>query len=407
MEQLKNRLIRYCKIDTRSDDSSTSIPSTLSQVDFAKMLVNELLDIGLSEVTYHGENGFVTATLRANTEKKVDTLGFIAHFDTADYESTNVNPQIVVQYDGNDIVLNEAQQIVMKTADFPNLKNYVNHTLITTDGTTLLGADDKAGITAIIEALIHLIENPDIIHGEVRVAFGPDEEIGRGADLFDAKGFRAKYAYTVDGSIKGELEYESFNAASAKVYLEGVSVHPGTAKDKMINASKLAFEFDSLLPSEEVPEKTEGYEGFFLCASIETSIEKGVMNYIIRDHDRTKFEQRKQLIFTIAHQINERIGKPCVSVVCKDQYYNMGEIIAQDMRPVEIAKEAMQNLGITPIIKPIRGGTDGSKISFMGIPTPNIFTGAENFHGKYEFISLENLHLSKMTIVEIIRINAL
>lgn len=404
MEQLTQRLLRYVKINTRSDEASTSVPSTQSQVEFARMLEKECLQIGLSDITYNTSNGFLTATLPSNTSKDVTPIGFIAHMDTADFESENVSPHIVHNYDGHDLVLNDEQQIILKVADFPNLKNYVGHTLMLTDGTTLLGADNKAGIAAILEAMVYLLNHPEIEHGTVRVAFGPDEEIGRGANLFDAKGFNTKYAYTVDGSVKGELEYESFNAAAAKVTFKGVSVHPGTAKGKMINAVKLAMEFDAMLPVDQVPEKTEGYEGFFLCSSLNATIENASASYIIRDHDKEKFNQKKQLMLQNAAKMNDQYGTAVVSVDMHDSYYNMGEVISKDMTPVNVAKQAMENLGITPIIKPIRGGTDGSKITFMGIPTPNIFTGAENFHGKYEFASMQDLEASKQTILEIIRL---
>ena len=404
MEQLTQRLLRYVKINTRSDEASTSVPSTQSQVEFARILEKECLQIGLSDVTYNTSNGFLTATLPSNTSKDVTPIGFIAHMDTADFESENVNPHIVHNYDGHDLILNDEQQIILKVADFPNLKNYVGHTLMLTDGTTLLGADNKAGIAAILEAMVYLLNHPEIEHGTVRVAFGPDEEIGRGANLFDAKGFNTKYAYTVDGSVKGELEYESFNAAAAKVTFKGVSVHPGTAKGKMINAVKLAMEFDAMLPVDQVPEKTEGYEGFFLCSSLNATIENASASYIIRDHDKEKFNQKKQLMLQNAAKMNDQYGSAVVSVDMHDSYYNMGEVISKDMTPVNVAKQAMENLGITPIIKPIRGGTDGSKITFMGIPTPNIFTGAENFHGKYEFASMQDLDASKQTIIEIIRL---
>jgi len=406
MNQLSQRLIRYCKINTRSDEESTTIPSTASQVAFAQMLTKELEEIGLSQVFLNKDNGFVTAVLPANIDNGADPIGFIAHFDTADFNAVDIDPQMITNYDGQDILLNKELNIVMRVSDFPNLKDVTGHTLITTDGTTLLGADDKAGVSEIIEAMIYLLAHPEIKHGEVRIAFGPDEEIGRGADHFDAEGFNVKFAYTVDGSTIGELEYESFNAAQAKITLHGVSVHPGTAKDKMINTAKLAIEFDGLLPQDEVPEMTEHYQGFFLLQDMKTSIEEGWMTYIIRDHDSVKFQNRKQLILDIAASMNKKYGTERVSIVTNDQYYNMGDIISKDMRPVELAKQAMNNLQIKPVIQPIRGGTDGSKISFMGIPTPNLFTGGENFHGKFEFISCEVMEKAKATIIEIIRLNA-
>jgi tripeptide aminopeptidase len=406
METMLERLIRYCKMNTRSDESSMTIPSTPSQVEFAKMLAVELEALGFSEVTHRLDNGFVIATIPSNIEHPVDTLGFIAHFDTADFNSEHIQPQIIENYDGQNIVLNKALDVVMSVDKFPNLRNYVGHTLVTTDGTTLLGADDKAGIVEIIEAMLYFIAHPEVKHGEIRVAFGPDEEIGRGANLFDAKDFRAKYAYTLDGSVLGELEYESFNAASAKVTLHGVSVHPGTAKDKMVNTAKLAFEFDSMLPQDEVPEKTEGYQGFFLLSEMKTTIESGQMNYIIRDHDKEKFLLRKQLLLDNEKAMNEKYGATRVVVDMKDSYYNMAEVITQDFKPVELAKQAMENLQIHPLIKPIRGGTDGSKISFMGIPTPNLFTGAENFHGKFEFASKQVMEKAVDVIIEIVKLNA-
>lgn len=406
MEKLRDRFIRYAKINTRSDESSMTIPSTPEQIEFAKNLAEELKELGLSEVVHNQENGFVTATLPSNVDSDVPVIGFISHFDTADFESEHVNPQIIEDYQGGDIVLNQAQDIVMKVSDFPNLNNYHGHTLITTDGTTLLGADDKAGLSEIIEAMIYFLENPEVKHGEVRIAFGPDEEIGRGADHFDAPGFRAKFAYTMDGGPLGELEYESFNAAQAKITIQGMSVHPGTAKNKMVNATKLAMEFDAQLPQDAVPEKTEGYEGFFLLNQLKSTIDAAEMVYIIRDHDRTKFNEKKQLILDIAARMNEKYKVERVKVDMHDSYYNMGEVIEKDMTPVDLAKEAMKNLQITPDIHPIRGGTDGSKISFMGIPTPNLFTGGENYHGRYEFASLNNMLKAKELIIEIIKLNA-
>lgn len=404
MQKLIERFIRYAKIDTRSDESSLTTPSTLSQVRFAEMLRKELVDLGLSEVNHDPFTGFVTATLPSNTDEEVATIGFIAHFDTADFNAENIRPRVIENYDGEDIALNP--ETVMSTALFPNLKNHKGHTLIVTDGSTLLGADDKAGVAEIIEAMIYLLDHPEIKHGDVRIAFGPDEEIGRGADHFDAEGFRAQFAYTMDGSTLGELEFESFNAAQAKITLQGVSVHPGSAKDKMVNTAKLAMEFDAMLPQDEVPEKTEGYEGFYLLHDLKTQIDQGQMTYILRDHDRIKFNRRKETILAIAKTMNEKYCADRVVVEMHDQYYNMGEIIVKDMRPVELAKEAMRNLGITPVVRPIRGGTDGSKISFMGIPTPNLFTGGENYHGRYEFACVEVMLKAKEMIVEIVRLNA-
>lgn len=401
---LKDRFLRYVKFETRSDEKSETIPSTPTQLEFAKILAKELEEIGMENV-YVNDACFVNATLPGNVDKDVPVIGFIAHMDTADFNATNVNPKIVENYDGEDIVLNEAKDIVLSVEEFPNLKNYVGKTVITTDGTTLLGADDKAGIVEIVEAMKYLIEHPEIKHGTVKVAFGPDEEIGRGADNFNVEEFGADFAYTMDGGPVGELEYESFNAAGAVFKIKGKSVHPGTAKGKLINASLIAAEIVNSFPADEVPEKTEGYEGFYFLDKINANCEEAELSYILRDHDREKFEAKKKFAANVAKKINEKYGKELVSVEIKDQYYNMGEIIKDHMNVVEIAKKAMENLGIKPVIEPIRGGTDGSKISFMGLPTPNIFAGGENFHGKYEFVALESMILATDVIVEIVKLN--
>lgn len=403
-ETLKDRFLRYVKFETRSDEKSETIPSTPTQLEFAKILAKELEEIGMENV-YVNDACFVNATLPGNVDKDVPVIGFIAHMDTADFNATNVNPKIVENYDGKDIVLNEAKDIVLSVEEFPNLKNYVGETVITTDGTTLLGADDKAGIVEIVEAMKYLIEHPEIKHGTVKVAFGPDEEIGRGADNFNVEEFGADFAYTMDGGPVGELEYESFNAAGAVFKIKGKSVHPGTAKGKLINASLIAAEVVNSFPADEVPEKTEGYEGFYFLDKINSNCEEAELSYILRDHDREKFEAKKEFAANVAKKINEKYGKELVSVEIKDQYYNMGEIIKDHMNVVEIAKKAMENLGIKPVIEPIRGGTDGSKISFMGLPTPNIFAGGENFHGKYEFVALESMILATDVIVEIVKLN--
>ncbi len=403
-DTLKDRFLRYVKFETRSDEKSETIPSTPTQLEFAKILAKELEEIGMENV-YVNDACFVNATLPGNVDKDVPVIGFIAHMDTADFNATNVNPKIVENYDGKDIVLNEAKDIVLSVEEFPNLKNYVGKTLITTDGTTLLGADDKAGIVEIVEAMKYLIEHPEIKHGTVKVAFGPDEEIGRGADNFNVEEFGADFAYTMDGGPVGELEYESFNAAGAVFKIKGKSVHPGTAKGKLINASLIAAEVVNSFPADEVPEKTEGYEGFYFLDKINSNCEEAELSYILRDHDREKFEAKKEFAANVAKKINEKYGKELVSVEIKDQYYNMGEIIKDHMNVVEIAKKAMENLGIKPVIEPIRGGTDGSKISFMGLPTPNIFAGGENFHGKYEFVALESMILATDVIVEIVKLN--
>ena len=403
-DTLKDRFLRYVKFETRSDEKSETIPSTPTQLEFAKILAKELEEIGTENV-YVNDACFVNATLPGNVDKDVPVIGFIAHMDTADFNATNVNPKIVENYDGEDIVLNEAKDIVLSVEEFPNLKNYVGKTVITTDGTTLLGADDKAGIVEIVEAMKYLIEHPEIKHGTVKVAFGPDEEIGRGADNFNVEEFGADFAYTMDGGPVGELEYESFNAAGAVFKIKGKSVHPGTAKGKLINASLIAAEIVNSFPADEVPEKTEGYEGFYFLDKINSNCEEAELSYILRDHDREKFEAKKKFAANVAKKINEKYGKELVSVEIKDQYYNMGEIIKDHMNVVEIAKKAMENLGIKPVIEPIRGGTDGSKISFMGLPTPNIFAGGENFHGKYEFVALESMILATDVIVEIVKLN--
>ncbi|MBW9310371.1 peptidase T [Fusobacterium nucleatum] len=402
---LKERFLRYVKFNTRSDEASETIPSTPSQMEFAKMLKKELEELGLSNV-FINKACFVNATLPSNIDKKVPTVGFIAHMDTADFNAEGINPQIIDNYDGKDIILNKEQNIVLKVDEFPNLKNYISKTLITTDGTTLLGADDKSGIVEIIEAVKYLKEHPEIKHGDIKMAFGPDEEIGRGADYFDVKEFAADYAYTMDGGPIGELEYESFNAAQATFKIKGVSVHPGTAKGKMINAGLIASEIIEMFPKDEVPEKTEGYEGFYYLVETHTSCEDGEVVYILRDHDKVKFLAKKEFVKELVEKVNKKYGREVVKLELKDEYYNMGEIIKDHMYVVDIAKQAMENLGIKPLIKAIRGGTDGSKISFMGLPTPNIFAGGENFHGKYEFVALESMEKATDVIVEIVKLNA-
>ncbi|MGX7390432.1 peptidase T [Dolosigranulum pigrum] len=397
---LVDRFLKYVKVNTRSDVNSETIPSTERQVTFAKeVLIPDLEAIGLSEIHYNEANGFVTATLPANTEQEVPTIGFIAHIDTADFASENIQPQVHEDYDGEAIQLND--QFTLSPEDFPNLKNYVGQTLITTDGTTLLGSDDKSGIVEILSAVEHLIDHPEIKHGKIRVAFGPDEEIGRGADHFDVEHFAADFAYTMDGGPVGELQYESFNAAGLKLSIQGKNVHPGTAKDTMINALQLAHDFHAKLPAEDVPEKTDERQGFFHLMSVNGTVEEAEAEYIIRDHSRDKFNQRKQLAETIAKELNDRYAIDPITIELNDQYYNMAEIIEQDMRPVDLAQNAMLALDIKPIIEPIRGGTDGSKISFMGLPTPNIFAGGENFHGRYEYVSVQSMEKAVDTIVKI------
>lgn len=403
----RDRLIKYAKINTRSDEASNTIPSTAIQLDLLYLLKEELESLGLSEVTFNPDNAFVTATLPANTDKEdVAAIGFIAHVDTADFHSENVQPQIIENYDGQDIVLNQAQNIVMKVSDFAQLNNYKGQTLITTDGTTLLGADDKAGIAEIMTALEYLIAHPEIKHGKIRVAFGPDEEIGRGADHFDAPGFATDFAYTMDGGPVGELEYESFNAAALQMTIVGKNIHPGTAKGKMINAITIAQQFINGLPHMEVPEHTEGREGFYHVSSLNGTVDQAELAMIIRDHDRDSFNHRKAFVEKLIADINSQYPYEVISYKLFDQYYNMAEVIEKDMRSVDLAKEAMETLGIQPIIKGIRGGTDGSKISFMGIPTPNIFAGGENMHGRYEFVAVESMVKATEVIIKIVELAA-
>lgn len=405
-QETQERLIRYAKINTRSDEASTTVPSTVCQLDLLHLLVDELKAIGLQEVEFNPENAFVTATLPATSNKPVPTIGFIAHVDTADFNSENVQPRLIPNYDGQDIVLNQAQDIVMKVADFPALSSYQGQTLIVTDGTTLLGADDKSGIAEIMTAMAYLAAHPEIEHGKVRVAFGPDEEIGRGADRFDVAHFGCDFAYTMDGGPVGELQYESFNAAGARLHFHGKNIHPGTAKGKMINAVQLLKDFLSALPEDQVPEKTDGRQGFIHPMEAQVTVDQGRLDLIIRDHDRQAFQAKKDLVQSIVDKMNAAYPVPVVSLEMKDQYYNMAEVIEQDMKSVELAKSAMEAIGIKPIIEPIRGGTDGSKISFMGLPTPNIFAGGENMHGRYEFVAVESMVKATQVIVGIIQANA-
>ncbi|MBF0935937.1 peptidase T [Abiotrophia sp.] len=405
-QETQERLIRYAKINTRSDEASTTVPSTACQLDLLHLLVDELKAIGLQEVKFNPENAFVTATLPATSDKPVPTIGFIAHVDTADFNSENVQPRLIPNYDGQDIVLNQAQDIVMKVADFPALSSYQGQTLIVTDGTTLLGADDKSGIAEIMTAMAYLAAHPEIEHGKVRVAFGPDEEIGRGADRFDVAHFGCDFAYTMDGGPVGELQYESFNAAGARLHFHGKNIHPGTAKGKMINAVQLLKDFLSALPEDQVPEKTDGRQGFIHPMEAQVTVDQGQLDLIIRDHDRQAFQAKKDLVQSIVDKMNAAYPVPVVSLEMKDQYYNMAEVIEQDMKSVELAKSAMEAIGIKPIIEPIRGGTDGSKISFMGLPTPNIFAGGENMHGRYEFVAVESMVKATQVIVGIIQANA-
>lgn len=405
-QELIERLTRYAKINTQSNENNDTTPSTLGQLELAKLLVEELKEIGMQDVSMD-EHGYVMATLPSNVEHDVPTIGFLAHLDTSpEFSGEQVNPQIIDNYDGKDIVLNHDLQVVLSPEQFPELKNYIGHTLMTTDGTTLLGADNKAGIAEIMTAMNYLINHPEIKHGTIRVAFTPDEEIGRGPHKFDVKRFNAKYAYTVDGGPIGELQFETFNAAAAKVTFIGENVHPGTAKDKMVNSGKMAAEFIQKFPEKEAPEHTDDYEGFYHLISIQGDVEKTEVYYIIRDFDRDSFEERKRTLSQFVDEIKQKYGKHRVKLEMKDQYYNMREKIEPVMHIVDIAKQAMANLQIEPIIRPVRGGTDGSQLSYMGLPTPNIFTGGENFHGKYEYISIDNMEKASQVIIEICQLFA-
>ena len=406
MEKLLPRFLEYVALDTQSDPDSQNTPSTEKQWKLAKKLVLELHQIGMQEVAID-ENAYIMATLPSNSKKDLPTIGFISHFDTTpDYTAENVQPQIVKNYDGGEIVLNAANNTVLSPEYFPDLLQYTGQTLITTDGTTLLGADDKAGIAEIITAMEYLIQHPEIPHGRIRIAFTPDEEIGRGAHKFNVKKFGADWAYTVDGSQIGELEFENFNAASAKVIFEGRSVHPGYAKGKMINAIGLANSFISLLPKHEVPETTEDRQGFFHIHHLSGTVEHAEIELIIRDHDSEQFQARKALLSDITEKINASVGGTVVRLEIKEQYKNMAEKVAPVFHIVELAEEAMQELDIEPIIKPIRGGTDGSQLSFMGLPCPNIFAGGHNFHGKYEYVPLESMEKAVLVIAKICELTA-
>jgi tripeptide aminopeptidase len=402
---LTARFLRYVKRNTRSDETSLTTPTTQSQVEFAEVLADEMREIGLEDVHYLAENGYVIGTIPATTSKVVSKIGLIAHLDTADFNAEGVNPQIIEAYDGQAIPLGESGY-TLDPKDFPNLKNYQGQTLITTDGTTLLGADDKAGIAEIMTAADYLLRHSELEHGEIRIGFGPDEEIGIGADKFDVADFDVDFAYTIDGGPLGELEYETFNAAGATITISGRNVHPGTAKNQMINALQLAHDFHHLVPADARPELTDGREGFYHLASLNGTPEEAKMTYIIRDHDRQIFEKMKAELLEIADKLNTDYDVKRVQVDLKDQYYNMAEVIAQDMSIVTLAETAMTNLGIQPKIQAVRGGTDGSKISFMGIPTPNLFAGGENMHGRFEFVSLETMQAAVAVIIELVKLNA-
>ncbi len=402
-EKLLERFLRYVKIDTQSDEFSESVPSTEKQKHFAHELASELKTLGLFDVSV-SDKAYVMATLPANKKGKIPRVGFIAHMDTSpDMSGTAVKPKLISNYDGKDIILNTEKNIVLSSSDFPELSKYKGQTLITTDGTTLLGADDKAGIAEIITAVEYLVNHPEIKHGDVKIAFTPDEEIGRGADHFDVKKFSADFAYTMDGGEIGELEYENFNAALCTITIGGRNVHPGTAKNRMINSQYIAMEFNRKLPSADRPEHTEGYQGFFHLIDMKGEVENTRLRYLIRDHSRSKFESRKELMREIAASMNRELKNDWIKLDFKDQYYNMKEKVEPVIHIVKYAENAMRKIGIQPIIKPIRGGTDGSRLSYMELPCPNIFTGGHNYHAKYEFIPLESMEKAMNVIIGIIK----
>ena len=401
---ITERFLNYTKFDTQSSEESESVPSTSKQLVFAKYLKEELEDEGLSDVEMD-EMGYIYATLKANTKKDIPTIGFISHYDTSpDCSGAGIKARIVKNYDGGDIELSEG--IVSSPAKFPELKSHVGEDLIVTDGHTLLGADDKAGIAEIVQAMCYLRDHNEIKHGDIRVAFNPDEEIGMGAHHFDVEKFGCEWAYTMDGGDLGELEYENFNAASAKVRINGVSVHTGYAKGKMVNASRLAVEFNNMIPESETPEQTEGYEGFYHLLGINSCCERATLSYIIRDHDRERFEDRKDFIEKCVEKMNEKYGDNTVTVELKDQYYNMKEKIDPNMHVIDIVLKAMQESGVAPKVEPIRGGTDGAQLSFKGLPCPNIFAGGVNFHGPYEFVSIQVMEKAMQVITKICEITS-
>lgn len=404
MKKVVDRFLNYVAIDTKSEYDSPDFPSSKKQFELANLLVKELNELGLKDVSVD-ENCYVMATLPSNTEENVPAIGFIAHMDTSpDMSGENVKPKIVENYDGRDIILNKENNIVLSPKDFPELKNYIGQTLITTDGTTLLGADDKAGIAEIMTAVEYLVNNPQIKHGDIKIAFTPDEEVGRGADYFNVEKFNADFAYTVDGGGLGELEYENFNAAGVKLVIKGRNVHPGSSKNKMINSIEIAMELNSMLPENQKPKYTEGYEGFFLLSSLSGEVEETKASYIIRDHFKDKFEEKKALMQKVVDFLNHKYGEGTVHVEIKDQYYNMKEKIEPVMHIVDTAKRAMEDLGITPLITPVRGGTDGARLSYMGLPCPNLFTGGHNYHGRYEFICTESMEKAVEVILKIVEL---
>lgn len=404
MSNVIKKFLQYVKIETTSDENSETVPSTKTQLEFAKFLGKELEELGLEDVSVD-DNGYVMATLSSNMDKEVSTIGFIAHMDTSpDISGKDVNPKIIENYDGKDIVLNEEKDIVLSVKDFPSIKNYVGETLITTDGTTLLGADNKAGVAEIITAVEYLINNPDIPHGTIKIGFTPDEEIGRGADHFDVEKFGADFAYTIDGGPIGELNYENFNAASAKISIQGSNIHPGSAKGQMVNSMLVGMELNSMLPVNEKPEYTENYEGFFHLVGFEGSVEETEMAYIIRDHDLVKFNEKKDTIKEVVNFLNYKYND-AITLNVDDSYYNMKEKIEPSIEIIKIATKAMEEVEIEPIVTPIRGGTDGARLSYMGLPCPNIFTGGHNYHGKYEYIPVIAMEKAVKVILKIIELN--
>jgi len=398
---ITERFLKYVSFTTTSDENTNMTPSTPGQMIFANYLVDELKSIGLTEVDVD-KNGYIMATLPANIQKEVPTIGFIAHMDTSpDMSGKNPKPRVVANYDGSDIVLNEEKAIVLETAKYPEILMYIGQDIVVTDGNTLLGADDKAGLAEIVSAMEYLVAHPEIKHGKIRVGFTPDEEIGQGADHFDVEKFGAEWAYTMDGGEIGELEFENFNAASAKVTFKGVNVHPGYARHKMLNSMRVAHQFASMIPRHETPEHTEGYEGFFHLTNMEGTVEKSSLSYIIRDHDRDRFERRKKEFAHLVNKINAEFGDGTATLELRDQYYNMREKIEPVMHIIDLAFNAMNDVGVTPKVKPIRGGTDGSRLSYMGLPCPNIFAGGHNFHGRFEFVPVQSMEKAMQVIVKI------
>ncbi len=398
---ITERFLKYVSFTTTSDENTKMTPSTPGQLVFAQYLVEELKSIGLQEVDLD-KNGYVMATLPANTDKKIPVIGFVSHIDTSpDMTAKHVKPRVVTNYDGGNIVLNAEKEIVFKTEKYPEILQYKGQDIVVTDGTTLLGADDKAGVTEIVSAMEYLLAHPEIKHGKIRVGFTPDEEIGQGADHFDVAKFGAEWAYTMDGGEIGELEYENFNAAGAKITFNGLNVHPGYAKHKMLNSMRVAHQFASMLPRHETPEHTEKYEGFYHLVGMEGTVEKSTLSYIIRDHDGDRFDRRKKEMTHLVNKINSEFGEGTATLEMRDQYYNMREKVEPVMHIVDLAFEAMEAVGVKPNVKPIRGGTDGSRLSYMGLPCPNIFAGGHNFHGRFEYVPVQSMEKAMMVIVKI------